>query len=103
MSLEELRRSFSPDLYARLVGCTPRGDRASPERFLREWEVREWLRLSTQPWRHWVALDDQAWLFRPFLPNLVVCNPKVGVTDRELRALTLSLDEPFRAGQSGGF
>lgn len=87
-SFDEIRSFFSPALQEHIVGVTPKLAGESPERFAREAEVAMWLRESGQPWRPWAALDDQAWLFKPFSPRLVLCNPDVGLTDGELRRLS---------------
>jgi hypothetical protein len=55
-----------------------------PTRFPRELEVARWLAESAKPWRAWVALDDQACLFKPLNSRLVVCDGAVGLTQREL-------------------
>jgi hypothetical protein len=72
-SLDELRAHFSRDLAARVVGVTPvtpiegAADRA-------ESRYREiLLYLDEHPASHWVALDDDATLFPPACPNLILC------------------------------
>ena len=92
-SVDEMRGYFCEDLQRRIIGATPvlkRDDweqydgELPPTRFERELEVQRWLRESGEPWRPWAALDDQAWLYRPFNPRLVLCDQKVGLTQREL-------------------
>lgn len=56
----------------------------APTRFEREAEVRRWLVRSPAPWARWAALDDQAWLFRPICPQLVLCDAAVGLTPERL-------------------
>ncbi len=89
----EMESFFSEDLQHRVLGATPlltrdswaRCDGESPSvRFEREAEVSRWLNESGQLWRPWVALDDQAWLYKPFNPRLVLCDGKVGLTLLEL-------------------
>ena len=91
--LDETRSYFSRDLQQRIVGATPVIRRDSwaqydgeppPVRFEREAEVTRWLHESGAPWRPWMALDDQAWLYEPRDPRLVLCDGKVGLTQREL-------------------
>lgn len=94
--LDEMRSYFSQDLQQRIVGATPVIRRDSwaqydgeppPVRFEREAEVTRWLNESGTPWRPWAALDDQAWLYKPFNERLVLCDGKVGLTQRELDQL----------------
>lgn len=94
--LDELVGYFSEDLRSRVVGCTPVYKRDSwqqydgeppPVRFPREVEVLRWLAGSGAPWREWAALDDQAWLYKPLNPRLVLCDPSVGLTAGELARL----------------
>lgn len=89
----ELVGYFSEDLQSRVVGCTPvlnqdswqqYGGEPPPVRFPREAEVLRWLATSGAPWREWAALDDQAWLYKPFSKRLVLCDPAVGLTASEL-------------------
>ncbi len=94
--IAELRSFFDDDLQGRVVGVTPNlkiGDWAEvdgefpPARFGRQLEVLQWLRTSNEPWRTWAALDDQAWMFRPMEPKLVVCDPTVGLKAENLAAV----------------
>lgn len=87
----ELRSFFSQAIQPRIIGVTPKLDGALPERFAREAEVAMWLRDSGQPWLSWAVLDDQPWLFKPFNPRLVLCDPDVGLTDCELGRLSALL------------
>lgn len=49
--------------------------------YVRQAEIEAWLREADRPWEEWLAVDDQPWLFRPFLPNLVRCDPATGLTE----------------------
>lgn len=91
--LDEIQSFFSVDLQGRILGATPIlkrdtwepcGGEPPPTRFERELEVTRWLAESNEPWRAWAALDDQAWLYKPFNLRLVLCDGKVGLTQREL-------------------
>jgi len=101
--LDEMRSYFSEDLQPRVIGATPvvkrdewaqYGGEPPPLRFEREMEVLSWLRESGEPWRPWVAVDDQAWLFKPFCERLVVVDGSVGLTERDLDAV----DQAIRRG-----
>lgn len=91
-NLNELRSLFSPDVSNRIIGVTPCW-KDCPDVFevvgyQRQAEIEAWLRSSGEPWRNWVAIDDKAFLFKPFLPNLVKTNSSVGFDEnikRELR------------------
>lgn len=93
--LDEMREFVSEDprVQERVVGFTPtlsqdeaalHGDELGPTRFERESEIRLWLARSIEPWASWAALDDQAWLFRPFCRQLVLCQSAVGLTPDRL-------------------
>lgn len=91
--LDEMQSYFSEDLQRRILGVTPiiRPDpwvqyhgEPPPTRFERELEVVRWLHESGETSRPWAALDDQAWLFRSHNPRLVLCDGRVGLTQREL-------------------
>lgn len=104
-SLDELRGFFSEDLQGRVIGATPIIKRDARKGYdgLREREVRRWLSESGEPWRQWAALDDQAWLFKPFNSRLVLCDGKVGLTQEVLARLgvVLALPAPKNAQAAG--
>ena len=92
----ELASFFACDLQPRVIGVTSRlmhdhceqfDGEPPPARHARHAEVMAWLRKSQEPWRRWAALDDQPWLYRPFVRELVVCDHRVGLTHDELRKL----------------
>ncbi len=98
--LQELVSFFPEDLQSRVVGFTPvfsRIQAPSPAQYRREAEVRQWMRDSAEPWRDWVAVDDQAWLFRPFCERLVLCDRRVGLTKERLEAIKGRLADLERA------
>lgn len=91
-SLSELKSFFSADISNRIIGTTPSW-KDCPDLFevigyQRQTEVEAWLRESDEPWQSWIAIDDKAFLFKPFLPNLVKTDSSVGFdefSERELR------------------
>ena len=87
-SLDELRSYFSSEVRERIVGCTPSANGVLRDYFPREFEVLCWMRDCGEPWRPWVALDDQPWLYQPFNKRLVVCDPHQGVTEADLARLS---------------
>ncbi|HEY8100348.1 MAG TPA: HAD domain-containing protein [Burkholderiaceae bacterium] len=85
-TLMELRTLFSQDIGKRIVGVTPDW-RDYPDLFdvignyPRHIEIEAWRRESGRLWDDWIAIDDRAYWFRPFLKNLVRCDPTTGMTD----------------------
>jgi len=83
-TVEQLRQLFSAHLAARIVGATPRLDSTnlvdSLASYPRHREVVGWLREQKRSYEEWVVLDDKPWLFRPFLPNLLVVPGETGLT-----------------------
>ena len=51
-------------------------------------ECVAYLRAQDAHLDHWVALDDRPYWFYPFCPQLLVCNPKTGLTDENLKDLS---------------
>lgn len=98
-----LRSFFADDLQARVLGVTPlahspRGPaspRSDAERAVaigeRQHEIEQWVADCGLPTEQWVALDDDASLFRPGCPNLVVCEPTIGLTVSQLDDLDVIL------------
>ena len=96
LAVTALRTQFAPDIAPRVVGVTPEhktlDDRDSPDglsSFSRQWECEVWMRAHRPPGTRWMALDDRAYLFRPFCNNLMAL-------DKD-EAFTAAHQEPFRA------
>ena len=73
-----LRENFSSDIAPRVVGVTPVFmkfmDKDSHEvlsSFTRHWECEAWMGAHRPPGTRWMAMDDRAYLFRPFCDNLM--------------------------------
>ncbi|WP_136419205.1 HAD domain-containing protein [Herbaspirillum sp. ST 5-3] len=85
--LPQLRALFSPDIGDRIIDVTPiAGGLHHP--FVREAEIRMWLREAGRAAEQWVAIDDTAWFFSPDCPNLILVDTETGfnlTTERELR------------------
>lgn len=82
--LHRLRACFSDDIALRVIDVTPQWREVAHlidvvGSYVRQVEIEGWLREHRRPWEPWVALDDRHYLFRPFLPNLVRCNPQTGM------------------------
>ncbi|MDP3606989.1 MAG: HAD domain-containing protein [Polaromonas sp.] len=74
----ELRKHFSDDIAPRVVGVTPNYThldwKEAPDGlhlWKRQWEIEMWLRAHRPVGTNWIALDDRAYLFRPFCENLM--------------------------------
>lgn len=97
-TLSQLQELFSSDIGTRIIGATPGWrdiqDESAMGTYTRQAEIEGWLRQVGRSWEAWVALDDQPWLFRPFLPNLVRCDPATGLTEQVCAMLRLKLRSP---------
>lgn len=93
-SLDVIRGFFSEPIQHRVIGVTP-GWRDYQELlevigYQRQTEIEAWLRSSSEPWMPWIAIDDKAYLFRPFLKNLIKTKSETGFdaeAERELRTM----------------
>ncbi len=94
-TLSELQVLFSPDIAPRIIGTTPQWrdiqDEASFGTYVRQAEIEAWLRGAGRPWEQWLAVDDQAHLFRPFCKNLLVTNGATGLTADDCELLSQRL------------
>jgi hypothetical protein len=95
--LDRFQAMFSDDIGTRIIGVTPQWqniqDETSMGTYVRQGEIEAWLRQAGRTWEAWVALDDQPWLFKPFLPNLVRCDPAIGLTEQVCAALRHRLQQ----------
>jgi hypothetical protein len=71
--LSELKRHFSPDIGARIVGKTPALEDESDDHVRYE-EIREFMRHPQLAGAQWVAVDDSDFEFPPGCANLVLCD-----------------------------
>lgn len=94
-TLAQLQAFFSPDILPRIIGVTPQWraiqDDESFGTYVRQAEVEAWLRKAAMPWQQWLAIDDQAHLFRPFCKNLLVANATTGLTEADCEVLAKRL------------
>lgn len=99
---ENLKHLYLPGLLKSIVGVTPSykdlDSNQAPDGitlYPREWECLAWLR-ANRPYSQWIALDDKAYLFRPFNKHLMVIDAATGFThndQRRLRKLLNSLSK----------
>ena len=75
--LNEIKRNFSPDIAARIVGKTPAWEDDGDEH-IRYREIREFLKHPKLAGIRWLALDDTQVEFPPGCPNLVLCDSARG-------------------------
>lgn len=83
--LDGLRSRFSTSVAHRIVGATEKFSRldnvpSSMLSYEREAECSAWLRAHDRAIFPWLAIDDRAWLFRPFNPSLFLVDGKTGIT-----------------------
>lgn len=85
-----LKGYFSPDIAERIAGVTPNHQTLDPgsapsgiELYPREWECIAWLRENRPHGNCWIALDDKAYLFRPFNKNLIVTSGSSGFIEAD--------------------
>jgi len=78
LAVSKLREHFSHDIAPRVVGVTPVFmkfmDKDSHEvlsSFTRHWECEAWMNAHRLPGTRWMAMDDRAYLFRPYTENLM--------------------------------
>lgn len=95
-TLPELRACFAPDVAARIAGLCPHYAylKDVPEHlagYEREAECSAWLRKQDLAWSPWLALDDRAWLYRPFNRNLLVVNGRTGLDQTSCELLVQRL------------
>lgn len=86
-TLNDLKAYFSPDIAPRIIGVTPSW-RDLPDllktighTYVRQVEIEGWLRALGRPWEKWIAIDDKAYWFKPFLPNLIRTDARFGLAD----------------------
>lgn len=100
-SLEGLRELFSSDLQCRVIGKTgvywkrvfeETGEVPLTTRHERDRELRHWLEENRMIGRPWAALEDEAGNYAPTRRNIVVCDPKIGLTEREIDVLERLVD-----------
>lgn len=102
--LTEMQSYFAEDLQCRVLGCTPfvhrvfgqasgRPPEATATRYERQGELEAWLESANLPPDRWIALDDDASLFAPGHPRLVVCDSRTGLTAERLEQLHLLAEQ----------
>jgi hypothetical protein len=79
-SLSELKRFFSADIAARIIGVTPVIQLSTY--FWRQREIEQYLGDADQVTDSWVALDDNPKYFSPRSPNVILCNPLRGIDEQ---------------------
>lgn len=87
VAVSRLRKHFSNDIAARVVGVTPHFINLDPKAAIdgvqyyeRHWECDAWMRSNRPAGTPWMALDDRAYWFRPLCPNLMELQADVAFT-----------------------
>lgn len=106
-ALSALRQHFAPDIATRVVDVTPYhrklNDSDAPDglyAYSRHWECEAWVRTHRPPGTRWMAMDDRAYLFKPFTKNLMAFDDWIAFTKAHqdpLRAYLTALtrDKPW--------
>lgn len=94
--LSELQKPFTPDIAARIIGVTPFAHEIEevPESMLayeREAECHAWLRANERGHLPWLALDDRAWLYRPFSRKVFLVDGSKGIQATDVEPLVQRL------------
>ena len=101
-NLESLKRHFSDDIAARIIGTTPLVNAANSVVFhRREIEILQWLNDNGLISSRWCALDAAHWQFLHHKANLVVCKSYLGFdanAENRMRAVFERLSVHHREG-----
>lgn len=99
-NVSALRKSVGDRLGNLIVGSTGDFFRMNvselPEKlhaFHRHTECVAWMRKYHASPETWVAMDDRPFLFYPFTPNIVACNPRTGLD----QAVLIELEQKLNA------
>lgn len=91
---DDLRHFLGADLSRRVIGKTPVITQKEPPYLphVRHREILFWLQRHTrEAKRGYVILDDEKVLFPPGCPELILCDPRVGIDDRIVEQLRARL------------
>ncbi|MDP1705841.1 MAG: HAD domain-containing protein [Sulfurimicrobium sp.] len=93
--LHEIQSMFSEDLRHRIIGTTPLVEIDYPPgpAGSREDEIQIYMAQPECADKQWLALDDEAPLFSPRCPNLILCNSLTGLDDEVERQLREKLSQ----------
>lgn len=94
--LSDLQKPFAPDIAARIIGATPLLSEIedvsdSLLAYEREAECHAWLRANERAHLLWLALDDRAWLYRPFSHNVYLVDGSKGIQATDVEPLAQRL------------
>lgn len=83
--LDSLRKRFSPDVASMIKDVTPKYSELHTVpptlvSYEREAECHAWLWANNSQHCPWLALDDRAWLYRPFCKSLFTIDGTTGLT-----------------------
>lgn len=84
--LAQLRAIFSDDIAGRIIDVTPVFADTGHE-YVREAEIRSWLRDRGRDGEAWVAIDDTDFFFSPQCENLVLVDSETGFNPATEQAL----------------
>ncbi len=84
--MSELKKHFSSDISARIVGRTPTWEDENDEH-IRYLEIREFMKHPKLMSARWIAVDDSHVDFPPGCRNLVLCDSDCGFDERAAQEL----------------
>lgn len=100
---DHLRGKFSGDIQPRVVGATEAAYTLPewPSRlnaYPRHKEAHHWMLNNRNASDRWLAIDDRAYLFRPFSDAVIECDPRTGADDQVLARLAVRLLQMVQTG-----
>lgn len=98
--LPALVEALSAEVRMRVVGTTPTKVLPGelPESLMayeREAECHAWLRAHERAHLPWLAIDDRAWLFKPFNRNVYLVDGRMGLREEDVGALIAHIAPPL--------
>jgi len=84
--LAELKKNFSADIAARIVGKTPSWEDEGDEH-IRFREIGQFMKHPKLANARWIAVDDSDFEFPPGCANLVLCDSACGFDETAAQAL----------------
>lgn len=85
-SLEKMQSFFEDDVFERVIDITPINVICPQNKFWRQVEIEAWIQKNEYT-GHWVAVDDAKSEFEDGFRNLIWCQPRKGITEREVMQL----------------
>lgn len=75
-----LKSLFSKHIADKIIGITPDLDNKKKP-YIREVEIKHWLKKHAKNSQQWIALDDSPELFSPTCSELILVDPDIGFNE----------------------